>query len=133
MTWEDRPPPPPNQPMHQNPQAQLHYAPPAGFAPPGGYGRPRRPSRWMAVTALSIAIPAALLRFVPFIGGVFILPVIVAIVFAIVALAVHTRGRGMSIAALIIGVVGLVVPTVLTLMRVGLLGISLFGFIQDNV
>jgi len=122
-------------PYPQQPPVQQYYAPPAAYAPPGAYpapaAAPRRPSRWMAITALSIAIPAALLRFVPFVGGLFIVPVLVAIVFAVIALAVQKQGRAMSVWALAIGIVGLVMPVFFTVFRLGLFGVSLFGWIQD--
>lgn len=116
------------QPPHEAAQVSPYYAPPGAFS----HAVPRRPSRWMAITALSIVIPAALLRFLPFIGALFILPVIVAMIFAVLALIVQRRGTGMSIAALVIGVVGLIVPVMLTMLRLGILGLTLYEMFQEG-
>lgn len=119
------------------PQEPSPYAPPqasAYYAPPGAHPRPaaKPPSRWMAITALSIVIPAALLRFVPFVGGLFIVPVLVAMVFAVLALVIQKSAVGMSVAALVIGVVGLIVPIVLTVLRLSALGLTIFGVLQEG-
>lgn len=111
-------------------QPQQAYAPPHGYGAPA----PRRPaSKALAITALSIAIPASLLALVPFVGRFFTPAVIAAIVVAIVALAMRRPGTGMSIAAIVVSVVvGLVAPVALFLMRASLFAWTIFDVVRDS-
>ena len=91
------------------------------YAPPGAYpvAPPREKSKALAITTLSIAIPAAVLRFLPFVGMIFIPIVIITMILAIVAISTKAPGKGMSITALIFSIVGLIVPFVLTALSLG--------------
>ncbi|MGO1627995.1 hypothetical protein [Microbacterium sp.] len=98
-------------------QPQAVYAPPGMYAPPGG--RPAPPSKALAITALSIAIPAAVLRFLPIVGALFIPFVIASMIIAIVAIVKHSPGRAMSIWALVVSIVGFVLPFILFFISAG--------------
>ncbi|WP_162893375.1 hypothetical protein [Microbacterium halotolerans] len=98
-------------------QPQAVYAPPGMYAAPGGRAAP--PSKALAITALSIAIPAAVLRFLPIVGGLFIPFVIASLIIAIVAIVKHSPGRAMSIWALVISIVGFVLPFILFFISAG--------------
>lgn len=92
------------------------------YAPPGAYPQapPRRQTKTLAITALCIAIPAAILRFLPFVGMLLIPVVVITLILAIVALSLKLPGKGMSITALVVSIVGLVLPFITTFLSIGL-------------
>ena len=92
------PPPPPPPPYGQPPPGQY---PPAGYPPPGSYPPPTSTSG-SAITSLV----CGLILCVPFVTG------LLALIFGIVGIrATKTpavKGRGMAIAGLILGIIGLI-------------------------
>lgn len=96
--------------------------------PPSSPGRPGGPypphvgparSRGMAVTALVLGIVALVFFWVPFFGVLTGLAGVAAVVLGSLALARHLGGRGMSLAGLITGAIGVVLTLVLTIVWVG--------------
>lgn len=105
------------------PGLQLAYA---GGRPPA----PPRPGRTIAVTALVLALVAALIGFIPLIGFLGVPVAIAAGIVAIVALARRAEGRGMSIGALVVSVLAFLLPWIMSFVYVLLLAGS--SFVSDG-
>ncbi|NYF17666.1 putative Tic20 family protein [Microbacterium sp. AK009] len=112
------------------------YAQP-GIVYPGGPSSPEGPdtrSKVLAIIALVASIVGLLIAFVPFLGWLSAPLLLAALVMAIIALAVKSQGgKGFSIAALIISVLGGITAIVVTIVAALFTTISTIETIEDGM
>ncbi|WJL96279.1 DUF4190 domain-containing protein [Microbacterium sp. ET2] len=113
------------------PYAQPGIAYPGGPSSPGG---PDTRPKVLAIIALVASIVGLLIAFIPFLGWLSAPILLAALVMAIIALALKSQGgKGLSITALIISVVGGIMAIVVTVVAALFATISTFETIDDGV
>ncbi|WP_322411545.1 hypothetical protein [Microbacterium invictum] len=113
------------------PYAQTGIAYPGPSAPPGG---PDSRPKILAIIALVASILGLLVAFIPFFGWLSAPILFAALVMAIIALAVKSQGgAGLSIAAIIVSVMGGITAIVVTIVATVFTTISTIETIEDGV
>ncbi|WP_345750775.1 hypothetical protein [Microbacterium rhizophilus] len=104
---------------------------PYGGAPYGGAPQPRPAGRGLAITGLVLGILGFIGAVIPF--GIFFagLLVLAALVIGIIVLVRKMPGKGMGIAAVILGGLGLVVGIISTVLAVSFFATQVPGIIQQ--
>ncbi|GAA1694803.1 hypothetical protein GCM10009808_09840 [Microbacterium sediminicola] len=128
----DTPTPLPQTPAQPTAPTAAYPPPPAGYPPAGQppqYGAPTPPPaapdsrpKTLAMVALIIAIVGIVMAVIPFVTWISGLVLLAAFIISLIALISKKHGgKGMSIAALIISVVGWIVSIVMTFVSIALI------------
>lgn len=123
-------------PSQNQPPPNYGAPPPGNYAPPGaggGYGQPApQTSNGVGIAALVVGIVSLFVWWIPFLG---LVVAVVAVVLGIVGIRKASRGaasnKGMAIAGLVTGALGLVASLIITIFFVGIFSSDSFQNILE--